>query len=259
MSKKNILITLSFIVTSISADALRQQLDDLCAYDGQKTFLLSFPRSGNTWLRYCLEFLTQRPSFSRIGMYYSKQRPLGWAAGFDIDLQKAPIEKVHAKHEIKSRPGDRLIFLIRNPKETVARSAHHTFKSVLHDHLAGLGYGGKSYFENFDVYNSWPAADRLVVYYEDLLRYPRETLTTILLFLHEPLDCIELFMSNFTQHQEACKKIYLRTKSAGDLLYHSKKLSSEYRAQVDRWIADAYPEFWNGYLRHRYAEKSTIS
>ncbi len=27
-----------------------------------KTYLLSYPTSGNTWTRYCLEFLTKRPT-----------------------------------------------------------------------------------------------------------------------------------------------------------------------------------------------------
>ncbi len=89
--------------TSINIDLHKKEIADICAYSGPRIFLLSNPRSGNTWLRYCLEFLTQRPTFSRSGLYYAMQRPLAWSAGFELDMRKAPIEKVHAQHEIMPR------------------------------------------------------------------------------------------------------------------------------------------------------------
>ena len=46
-----------------------------------RTYILSYPRSGNTWMRYCLEWLTKRPSFNRFNLKHHVNLPLGWTSG----------------------------------------------------------------------------------------------------------------------------------------------------------------------------------
>lgn len=249
--------------TSLSVDSNKQKIADICAYNGPRTFLLSYPRSGNTWLRYCLEFLTKRPSFSRNGLYYAMQQPLAWSAGFELDMRKAPIEKVHARHEImpcnsKLPPvdmkTDKLIFIVRNPKETIARFEHKTFEQLLQSNGAGKGYAAKIYFENFAVYEQWESATRMLVYYEDLLQNPREELEKLLIFLGEQSVRIDDFISEYEQHKAKAKKIYKDTvHGSNDVLFHSKKLSQNYKQQIDAWVAKAYPDLWRNYLI-RYSE-----
>lgn len=253
---------LLYSASVLCIDSHKQQLAELCAYRGPRLFLLSYPRSGNTWLRYCLEFLTRRPSLSKAGLYYAMQQPLGWSAGFELDMQKGPIEKVHARHEIMPRNAatavdmhvDKLIFIVRNPKETIARFEHATFEQLLASNIAGKGYRAKLYFDNFTVFLDWPENNRLLVYYEDLMQHPRKTLEKILLFLGEPFVHMDEFIKDYAKHQKLSKKIYKDTvHGSNDVLYHSKKLSQSFKQQVDIWISQVYPELWKVYLQ-RYSE-----
>ncbi len=242
----------------------QHMLDAICAYQGPRTFLLSFPRSGNTWLRYCLEFLTQRPSFSHTGLYYEIQRPLGWTAGFALDVDKAPIQKIHTQYEIIGNDAqihpanpdiDILILLLRNPKETFARHKYNSWQSMLRDHTVGKGYAVQTYFENLVLFESWPKDKRLLIYYEDFITKPRETLETILAFLHESSMPLDEFMRDYEHHRNACLTLYNGAVSKGeDILFHAKKTSAKFRKLVDTWISDAYPTLWETYLKDRYAE-----
>lgn len=247
----------------------RNMISQMCAYQGPRTFLLSFPQSGNTWLRYCLEFLTQRPTIRRRKIEaqwyeFHYTYPLTWDAGLQIDAHKAPIEKLHTAQEsllllhnkettALNRDTDTLIFILRNPKECIARTQYASFSELL-DSLWGNSYQHRIYFENLAFFDSWPTERRYLIYYEDLITKPRETLAGILAFLHEPDTRLDQFMHEYQHHKEKCLSLYSGATSRGsDPLFHSKKLSAAYRKQVDTWIADAYPDLWHTYL-HRYAE-----
>ncbi len=226
---------------------------------GERVLLLSYPRSGNTWLRYCLEFLTQRPSLSRMGLSYFTQQPLGFTTEFKLDLLKTPIEKIHCHREIVGSvtDTDKLIFILRNPKETFARQGLKGLSRRM-SKLAGKGYPIEVYFENFEIYETWNHQKRLLVYYEDLLLNPRQTLANILDFLQEPCDRLDLFMRDYEQHQAASSSLYKDSRpTINDVLYHSKKISPEDRCAVDSWISCHYPAYWSQYLKDRYAEDSS--
>lgn len=229
-----------------------------CSLTGPHTFLLSYPRSGNSWLRYCLEKLTLRPTFSRIGFYDKKQQPLAWHAPFEIDLTKSPIEKVHLPREVHSPHDwhDKLIMIVRNPKEALMRNEHRKLSlPLLQGRTRRRGYTPASYFENLEFFNTWNPDNRLLIYYEDLLMYPRHELLRILIFLEEPVTRLDDFMSNYQEHVALSIKLYKKSASKGsDPLFHSRSTDQEYRLSVDQWITDLYPELWNTYLKDKYAE-----
>jgi hypothetical protein len=238
----------------------QQMLSSLCSHEGPRTFLLSYPRSGNTWLRYCLEFLTQRPTFSRIGLYHAKQQPIAWSAGFDIDLDKPIIEKIHAPRELGAFNihADKLILLLRNPKEQILRLTHHSITALQQDRSIGIGYRIGVYFDNIALYDKWPKHMRLCVYYEDLLTSPRETLSQILLFLDEPLSRLDSFMRDYEYHKQRAITFYRTGSSNGiDLLFHSRKVAYEHRQKVELWLVSLWPEIWDRYLQC-YAEERLI-
>jgi hypothetical protein len=246
----------------------RRMLTTICSYQGPRTFLLSFPQSGNTWLRYCLEFLTQRPTLHRNRTQprwhdFHYAHPLAWKAGFDIDEHKPLIEKIHQDQESLlmhnqqkislNHDADTLIFILRNPKESIARSEYSSWESLL-ESAWGSSYPHRIYFENLALFDNWPADRRYLIYYEDLINAPRETLTALLEFLHESTTRLDQFMDEYADHKARCLALYPNPTSRGsDPLFHSKKLSPAFRKQVDAWIADAYPEFSRTYLQ-RYIE-----
>jgi hypothetical protein len=251
-----------------SCEQENRMLDDIIASQSPRTFLLSFPRSGNTWLRYCLEFLTERPSLAYYALNYPTQRPLGWSAGFPIDHRRAPIIKVHraqemmlcCNNEIICNPNpetDTLILLLRNPKECFGSRKHQNWQSFLSNPGIGCGYEPRSYFANIDLFETWPNHLRLLVYYEDLITDPRATLARILTFLKEPLTRLDHFMDHHEEHKKISLTLYRRSISEGkDILFHSHKASHTYLLQMDNLIAATYPHIWNTYLCKRYTTTS---
>jgi hypothetical protein len=269
----NGIITCLFLSINLSAHfnptkAQRRIFQSICAYQGPRTALLSFPHSGNTWLRYCLEFLTNRPTLYRDTNHprwneFLISWPVAWQAMLEIDNNKPLIEKMHCIRETMLRGKneticlnpdvDKLMFILRNPKETIARVEYSNFDTLL-EATCRIYYPHHFYFENLALFDSWPAERRHLVYYEDLITKPRETLAAILAFLQEPDTRLDQFMDEYEEHKNRSLSLYSGATSRGsDPLFHSKKLSAQYRKQVDTWIADAYPELWEKYLQ-RYHE-----
>lgn len=269
MRKTNVislfLVIITLFLSSLGLDSLHKELlDQLCAYKGDRTFLLSYPRSGNTWTRYWLEYLTERPTFHRFNLKDSRNHPIAWSAGFEINPMLPPIEKVHRQMEIKKANGDwmhdKLILIVRNPKEALSR---HGDKEITLAVLQGDGSKGNSdpriYFDNIAVYDAWNSEKRLLIFYEDLIGKPIQTIVRILVFLESPLDKIDLFIKDYKWHQKNAIKIYKESESKGnDLLYHSKLIDPVHRKQIDVWLAQLYPYIWQTYLGHRYAEENLI-
>merc|ERR1712146_509889 len=178
---------------------------NLLFVDQPKTFLLSYPRSGNSWLRYCIEYLTERPT---CGILYSNPTmlgnpanlPLARMAGFSVDYTKTPIWKFHRKKEMNflnyfNPQEEYLILILRNPKEAITRHERKVpdKKSLLKDSF--------SYFENLTVYDEWNPEKRLLLLYEDLIKDPRKTLEKLFTFIQEsPVRSLDTFFEQYEEH-----------------------------------------------------------
>lgn len=240
-------------------------IKQLIAYDKQKTFIFSYPGSANTWIRYCLEYLTQRPSFARFGPTSKKNPvdlPLGLFANFPIDMNKPPLEKVHSPENIRDAKGkkeeDLLIFVLRNPKEVFVRNrpakeiVDLINKGIFSSHI-------DLYFRDLALFHVWPEDKKILIYYEDLIAFPEKNLKNILEFLNEPLgETFAEFMSNYDQHKKkalSIKETLSHNYTNGEeVFFHSKKLSKADRHKIDTYIARIYPILWETYLKEAYAE-----
>jgi len=238
--------------TLLSSALSTQQMQifiQLSQYNGPKTFLLSYPRSGNTWMRYCLEYHTKRPTLTPYNPD-PMNRPLGWLAGFELDCTKPPIQKIHIMEKY-NKEVDTVILLIRNPKEAFKRQGGGitlTKEIFKRDPLL---------FDNIALYDSWNPHKRILVYYEDLLKDPKGTMERVLDFLQEPYTKIPEFLANYELHQQKAIEIYKpgsRTK-AKDLLFHSRGMTAGHRKQIDQWLEELYPMQWNLYLKHKFGEE----
>jgi len=229
----------------------RELLQKVTDYKGRKTFLLSYPCSGNTWTRYCLEYLTQRPTFNA-WLVDRRNIPIGWQANFEVNLDKAPILKAHRIETEKfDKDTDQLILIVRNPKEAIRRAEYQLDKK---EHLSEEKKG-KIYFDNLATFDSWNSENRILIYYEDLITNPESSLEKLLLFLDESPSKLPLFMQDYHKHQHNALEIYYDSYSKGrDLLYHSRKIDPDLRKQIDQWIEELYPLYWNKYLKDRFSE-----
>lgn len=247
---------------SITAEQ-RQILEKLLSYNGQKTFILSFPGSANTWIRYCLEYLAKRPSFARFGpTKHPTGLPLALMGGFDVDLDSPPFEKVHSPYDIGVAKGKRdqdiLIFILRNPKEVFARNLK---PEILAQYIHN-GYTKPAlrvYFDDLIEFDKWDDHKKILIYYEDLITFPEQILAQLLQFLNEPLDPLVEFMANYQMHKQKgleIKKTLSQNYTNGqETVFHSKKLTKEECKKIDFLIADRYPELWEKYLKVPYAEQ----
>lgn len=230
-----------------SSSEKSKMLATITSYKGPKTFLLSYPRSGNTWMRYSLEYNTLRPTFHTYHVD-PRNQPLAWLAGFEIDYTKPPIEKIHEKKDFDTDV-DQLILLVRNPKETIKRAEHTISKNILISK-------GKLYFDNIALFDSWNPQKRILIYYEDFLTDPKATLERLLDFLNEPPTRLEDFLKDYEHHQKKAIEIYKESLTkAKDLLQHSRKMPEALRKQIDLWIEELYPIQWNKYIKHRFSEE----
>lgn len=237
------------------------------------TFLVSYGGSGNTWLRYCLEFLTKRPTFRpdlpaiirsdskkiELDMVTKHMRkPINNTIPLGVDYSKKPILKSHEIEEvIKKIPkasSATLILLMRNPKECLYRLPKATAENI----LASLSDPQFSFYKNLQAFNRWNPNKRFIIYYEDIIQKPEQTLFELLTFLGEDDRYLSVFMRDFAYHKQCSIDFYHFTnhisQSKGkDPLYHSKKLSREQRIAIDNVLKKTRPYLWKNYLL-RYQE-----
>lgn len=233
-------------------------LKKMISFNNPRIFMLSYPRSGNTWLRYCLEVLTQRSTAHIPGLGNPSNWPLGLMGKFPLDFSKAPIWKIHHGRECPyPKPlNDLLIFLVRNPKEVLIRHNHVNLDEVMtfprQEEYA-------RYFNNLKIFAGWPANKKILIYYEDLMTNPRAVLERILLFLGDSIEPLDDFFKNYQKHKEIALDIYKYngdSETRGeDLLHHSRKVPESMRRKFDVWLKLHYHRLWRDILKERYAEE----
>ena len=258
---------LGFLVIGINAKLpiTKQQL--LAKYKQQenKVFLLSYPRSGNTWTRYCLQFLTKRPTFSHYPRgSFSKWREwinFSQKAKIGVDYSKDIIWKIHFRHYFElvgdyNPETDKLIMISRNYKECLIR---HLGAKIFADNFEN-NLDVLSYLDNFQLFDEWPEDNRVLIYYEDLIQHPKETLKKVLLFLGENLSYLNSFIENYNKHRNNSIGFY--TSNIGPsvthgntITYHGNKLNKEKRIEIDQKIAKMAPAIWEKYLKNMYQEQ----
>lgn len=111
-----------------------------------ENLLVSLPKSGSNWIRYCIEFLSERPTQGY------KDRLIPQNKG-NLVLRRS-----HSCNKINN--GDRVCLLFRNYKELHLRNP----KDFPIDFIS------KEYFSFLDAVNSKAKKDFMIIYYEDLIK-----------------------------------------------------------------------------------------
>jgi len=212
-------------------------------------------------MRFCLEMLTRRPTYA----YHADPAdmrpyslPIGLYVNLDTDLSLPPIWKVHSQQRMEESGGfdknqDYLILLVRNYKECLIRDLRR-MKTV----WEALSAPHFLYLENLKLYDIWNVDRKILIYYEDFLLHPRETLERLLLFLNESLDPLDPFFDQFEMHRHNSLTFYQAyigpSLSQGENLhFHSNSLSPKIRIAMDQQVQSKEPELFYTYLT-RYSE-----
>ena len=115
-------------------------------------YLVSYNHSGNTWVRYCVEYLTKKPTWGH-RKYSISKRYLNF---LDIDIKADPVLiKRHTLEGITNN--DNFILLLRDPRDCI-KEGQDVYKEFLKYYSLIQGYeahkGPKSviyYDEIFDL------------------------------------------------------------------------------------------------------------
>lgn len=233
---------------------------------GPKTYLLSYPISGNSWTRYCLEYITKRPTIYLYPNYIKQvpyaNGPLGYI--FDVlqtEMSRDPIWKVHNKDDILrlktySPDKEKLIFIVRNPKEVLIRNFPVLFNNDKGNFFSILHIQNEfsEYFENIRIYDEWPSENKILIYYEDLISDIESTLKKLCDFFNVDRSIVNSFMEQYNYHVKNELNLYntqsRKTITNGNkTLYYSNELSREDLKTADLNISFIHPDLWKKYLK----------
>jgi hypothetical protein len=219
-------------------------------------YLLSYPRSGNTWVRYIVEVMSKRPT---IGYDNKTDIPIGKRRNIGVNLNAEPILiKRHNLHE-KYKDGDKLILIVRDYKECIIRhSASEDGKQSLLDkskfkfdkETNGLHSDGVDYIGCIEHYEKWPG-DKLFVYYEDLLTNHTKEIPRIVDFLGIDKRQVPGFLDMYRHHFKQAIQAYHEKSYTGGvkLQYHQNKIPVEFRDHMVSKIKKQHPRIYEQYLK----------
>lgn len=185
-----------------------------------RTLLLSYPRSGNTWLRYCTEILTGKKTMSALRPPYNTVESLQKLRQMsDMDKNSLTpttkneiiLEKSHLFFGGDEELFDKLVLIIRDYREAIPRH-----QPKLDDKAIELYISPLISYDNFN-------GNKLVLYYEDLITDPKNTLKELLIFLGEyNEEVLEKFISDYDTHKNNSLKVYDKFQGGNRGLYFEK-------------------------------------
>jgi hypothetical protein len=158
-------------------------------------YLLSFPRSGNHLCRFFIELLSELPSFgckSNSDDFEIYKNKFSEEVPFNIDMnyhESSCYRKTHHVNEI-SGTVNKLIFIIRDPREVLLRHYNYDINQITNDVM---------YFNNLDYYINFKG-QKLILYYEDILKDKKNFIETLYNFLDVDKAAKKEYVINNIEH-----------------------------------------------------------
>lgn len=153
-------------------------------------WLLSYNHSGNSWVRYCIEYLTQLPTHGHQAFSISQRKN----NFLNVDLNQKPI--ITKRHEIELSEmsnDDKLILLVRDPNDAIKE-----FLDVYKEF--------DKYYKLVKLYDEFEG-DKIIVKFNEL--FDPNTIKLILDFYKLDFkNNFEDFKNNFEYHQNRSRSVY---------------------------------------------------
>jgi hypothetical protein len=156
-------------------------------------YLISYNRSGNTWVRYVLECLTHQPTWGHQKFSISER----FKSDPPFSVSGEPI--IIKRHEIipdEIKDTDKVVFLLRNPTECIWTSMNCKNEFFEPEY--------QKYLALFRFYMNFKGEKQLFFYDMIYSEYVIEILMRFLGFS----DKIGVFMDNIEKHKGNCFSIY---------------------------------------------------
>jgi len=219
-------------------------------------FLLTYARAGTNLTSCYLQYLTGKPIkffFLEINLLAENRLKI------PIDYSKPILYRTHDPKDLRNinRRTNKLLYVLRNYKESLYRHNHDKFKSPEEFEIQFTKdkVMVREYMEGLEVFDSWDPHLRLMIHYEDLLTDPMSVIKTVLSFFDEPIpenlteDLLEEISSKALDSYHKQHKNTGGSHSKGeDFFYHTRSLPVKTLRAIDAAVKDNYPELWNKYL-----------
>lgn len=221
-----------------------------------KPLLVSYPRSGTNWIRYVIEFLTNRPTPGESRLVR------GHKIYYRIFNGSFAIDRAH-NSELIMEKYPKVLLILRNYKECLIRQfknkwdKYPNIQTFLEDE--SLHTPCNWYIKNIEAFNNYKGNKKLL-YYEDMIENPIQFLDSLVEFLDLPTKNLANLKENLNAHQ--IKSVSLYTKGGKtsfsngkkeNLKIHSSALSINQLLEFDNYFVTNYPDTTNKYLK-RYLE-----
>jgi len=209
-----------------------------------KWYVLGYPRSGNSWVRYILRACAGLPPCH-------------------AHAQSDDFSKIHWWDHDKC--DDRgLILVVRNYKEAIIRHnlINHestpgpnqwSWKFIFHQSWAPYKTIEPvvSYMHPLLVFlEQWKNRPKKVVYYEDLIQFPEISIRNLCNSISLPYQD---FLDNYEQHRETCMKDYGESKTDGKtVIYYRDLVPVETRYEWDEWLKQYKKRVFMEFLERYY-------
>lgn len=212
-----------------------------------KTWIISYPRSGNTYTRYLVEFLTERPTKDAMAKKIVSREQ-------ESMIYKGDDYVAYKRHDFQGvEPDDRLVFILRNYKECLVR--HNKGKRVLDNEFFRKQSGNEdgTYCGLLKRYHEHQG-EKMLIYYEDLITAPAFTTSVLRDFFNVSDKRYTEYLKDVSEHSKMALKTYPKSQTQGkSAIHHSKELDKWTKKSIDSLIKKHQPILWNEYL-DRYEE-----
>tara|TARA_R110002020_G_scaffold165972_1_gene353792 strand:- start:437 stop:1030 length:594 start_codon:yes stop_codon:yes gene_type:complete len=176
-------------------------------------YSLSHPRSGANWLRYCVEYLTHRPTSFLYGS-------LDWDPPIYTLCDNITItdKKIILKYGHKMAPSflkqeDKLIFLLRDYKKSAFSNLIRTYPKSFN--WANVKFELDYYLNSLQIYDKF-VGDKILIRYEDLIS--GKSLDDIMKFMGFDID-VTTFLLEIDSHQQKSMSVYRDGKLKNKKIY----------------------------------------
>ena len=172
-----------------------------------RTYLLSYPRSGSSWVRYIVEYLSGRktmgcgPNAEDIPLYMNnlKHNPL-----HHVNAALAPIlYKSNGERTLDFSKCDKLVLITMNPAAAILRHRGRLNQADIEDYINIL----KSY-------DKFKSDNKHLIIYEDLIAEPRKIVSDLVEFLGIDKQKVDEFFENYHYHRKAGLTLYMAVSRA---------------------------------------------
>lgn len=206
--------------------------------------LLSYSRSGTNWIRYFIEVTTSRPT-------PGQKRLLG-GSNYYLDRAHAGYRNIHNYQKV--------LLIVRNYKECIVR--HHGMNLIKSQYSDVVNFlndlsieqPASWYMKNIMAFDEF-SSEKLVIYYEDLIREPDKNLRLIGEFLDVDNKEVNKFILNLSEHREKSINAYtsnghesITRGKASALTYHSGHLTNQEKKDFDKFFRSMDAEVFYKYL-----------